>query len=44
MSSPLFNDKTFDGAPSIARSDAMTVQGSINKTAVLLLLLLASGS
>ena len=44
MSSPLFNEKTFDGAPSLARGDAMTVQGSINKTAILLLLLFASGS
>ncbi len=44
MSSPLFNEKTFAGTPSRARGDAMTVQGSINKTAILLLLLLASGS
>ena len=41
---PALNDKTFTGLPRLADAGAMTIQGTVNKTAVLLLLVLFSSS
>lgn len=41
---PTFNQDTFSRYQAVPESDAMTIQGTVNKTAILLLLMLASAS
>ena len=35
---PTFNEKTFSNLPAVSRGEAMTVQGTVNKTGFLLIL------
>ncbi len=44
MSSPAFNEKTFDGLESAPTSDAMTLSGTFNKVILLTILLFISGT
>lgn len=41
---PALNDKTFQSIGTVAAADAMTINGTVNKTGVMLLLLIASAS
>lgn len=42
---PTLSSKTFEGLPQVLeRTDAMTVQGTVNKTAMLLLLVVATAA
>lgn len=41
---PALNDKTFQYSGSITAGEAMTLQGTVNKTAIMLLLLIASAA
>ncbi len=43
-SNPALNDKTFQQLGSVGYSEAMTVQGTVNKTGMMLLLLIASAA
>lgn len=41
---PALNDKTFQNIGTVAASDAMTINGTVNKTGIMLLLLIASAA
>lgn len=43
-SNPVLNSQTFTGPPSLAATDGMTVPGTVNKTGILLLLVLAAAA
>jgi uncharacterized YccA/Bax inhibitor family protein len=43
-SNPALNDKTFEQLSTVGYSDSMTVQGTVNKTGMMLLLLIASAA
>jgi uncharacterized YccA/Bax inhibitor family protein len=41
---PALNNKTFQNVGSVSQADAMTINGTVNKTGIMLLLLIAAAS